>query len=63
MKKLFLYLLGVPKSLIVNFRLCSFKDAIKLPIVVSSKTRLSALSGSVSFSKIRPVSSELVLVA
>lgn len=54
MKKLFLYLLGVPKSLIVNFRLCSFKDAIKLPIVVSSNTKLSALSGSVSFSKIRP---------
>ena len=54
MKKILFYLLGLPKSIIVNFRLCSVKDALKLPIVVSSKTKLSSLSGSVSFSKIRP---------
>lgn len=54
MKKLFrnlLYLFGLPKSVYVCFRLCSFKDAIKLPILVSHKTKLDNLSGRASFTK------------
>lgn len=46
-----LYLFGLPKSLYVCLRLCSFPDALKLPILVSHKTKLGSLSGRVSFSK------------
>ena len=53
MKKIFFYLLGLPKSIIVNFRLCKIQDAIKLPILVSHKTKLSALSGCVTFDKVK----------
>lgn len=47
------YLLGLPKTLYVNFRLCSFSDACKLPILVSRKTKIQSLVGTASFSKIR----------
>ena len=47
------YLAGIPKSIYVNFRLLPFKEAIKLPIIVSRKTILSSLSGSASFNKIK----------
>ena len=41
------YIRGIPKSIYVNFRLLDFNDAIKLPIIVSSKTKLSSLQGEV----------------
>ncbi len=47
MKLVFLYLLGFPKTLWVNFRLLPFFKAIRLPIIVSHKTRLQSLSGKV----------------
>ena len=50
----FLYLFGLPKSIYVCLRLCRLKDAIRLPIIVSHKTKLDDLSGSVSFGKIKP---------
>lgn len=53
-KLFFSYLAAVPKSIYVNFRLLPFLTAIKFPIIVSRKTKLSSLSGSVSLSKIRP---------
>lgn len=54
MEKIFDYLLGLPKTLYINFRLCRFRDAIKLPIVVSRKVQFISLSGRASFDKIRP---------
>ncbi len=47
------YLAGIHKSIYVNFRLLSFKDAIKLPIIVSRKTKISCLSGKVILHKNR----------
>lgn len=54
MNKILDYLLGLPKTLYINFRLCRLQDAIKLPIVVSRKVVFSSLSGSATFDKIRP---------
>lgn len=48
------YILGLPKTIYVNFRLCSFSDACKLPIFVSRKTKIQSLSGTVEFYNIRP---------
>lgn len=56
MKKIILnfrYLLGLPKSIYVCFRLCSFRDALFLPIVVSHKTKLTDLSGQVTLGKVK----------
>ena len=53
MNKLIKYVVGLPKSIYVNFRLCKFSDAIKLPIIVSSRTKLYSLTGGVSFDKIK----------
>lgn len=53
MNKIIAYTLGLPKSIYVNFRLCSFKDAIKLPILVSNKTNLLSLKGSASFDNVK----------
>ncbi len=52
-KMAFRYLGGIPKSIYVNFRLLPFKEAIRLPIIVSRKTILSSLSGSVSLAKVK----------
>ena len=51
--KLIRYVAGTPKSIYVNFRLLPFYQAIKLPIIVSAKTKLRSLSGRVHLSKIR----------
>jgi len=47
------YIGGIPRSFYVNFRLLPFKQAIRLPIIVSRKTILSSLSGSVKLKKVR----------
>jgi len=47
------YIFGIPKSIYVNFRLLPFRDAIGLPIIVSSKTKLHSLRGEVKLSKKR----------
>ena len=47
------YLAGLHKSIYVNFRLLPFKDAIRLPIIVSRKTKLSCLSGKAKLGKNR----------
>lgn len=47
--------LGLPKSLYICLRSLKFKDAIKLPILVSANTKLCSLSGSIRFTeKLRP---------
>jgi acetyltransferase-like isoleucine patch superfamily enzyme len=45
------YMAGMHKSIYVNFSVLPFKDAIKLPIIVSRKTKLSSLSGRVILDK------------
>ncbi len=47
MRLIFLYILGFPKTIWVNFRLFPFVKAIKFPIIVSHKTRFQSLSGKV----------------
>lgn len=47
------YLSGIPKSIYVNFRLLPFSQAIRLPIIVSRKTKLQSLSGQVFLEKVQ----------
>ncbi len=47
------YVLGVPKSLFINFRTLPFSQAIKLPILVSHRTRLENLSGKIIMDKVK----------
>jgi len=47
------YIAGLHKSIYVNFRLLPFSQAIKLPIIVSRKTKLSSLRGKVKLEKIK----------
>lgn len=52
MRKNFLYLrsflwIGLFKSIYINFRLLPFRQAIKLPIIVSRSTFLDSLSGEI----------------
>lgn len=51
--KLIRYISGIPKSVYVNFRLLPFNQAIKLPIMVSRKTKLRSLSGKVHLKKVK----------
>ncbi len=48
------YILGIPKSIYVNFKLLPFSQAIRLPIIVSHKTKCTSLKGKVVLRKIKP---------
>lgn len=48
LRRFFLYFLALPKTLYVNARLCP-KNLLKIPIVVSHRTKLGRLSGNVEF--------------
>lgn len=50
---LFKYLFGLPKSIYVNFRLLPFHQAVKLPIIVSSKTKIISLDGKVTLGRVK----------
>lgn len=50
---IFKYLFGFPKSVYVNFRLLPFNQALKLPIIVSNKTKLISLNGEVNLTKVK----------
>ena len=52
--KLIRYMSGIPKSIYVNLRLLSVKEAIFLPIIVSRKTKLRSLSGKAHLKKVKP---------
>jgi acetyltransferase-like isoleucine patch superfamily enzyme len=47
------YLAGIPKSIYVNFRVLPFPQAIRLPIIVSRKTKLQSLSGKVELGYVK----------
>lgn len=47
------FLLGLPKSIIINFRYLAFNDAIKLPILLSHKTKLKNLRGKIKVEKVK----------
>jgi len=51
--KLIRYISGIPKSIYVNFRLLPFSQAIKLPIIISRKTKLRSLSGRAHLTKVK----------
>lgn len=53
LKKLYLYLLGMPKTIIFNLRYLPLRDAIWLPIFVSHRVWLKKLSGTVRVNEIR----------
>ena len=50
---IFKYLLGLPKSIYVNFRLLPFHQAIKLPIIISNKTKIISLDGRVDLGRVK----------
>lgn len=50
---LFKYIFALPKSIYVNFRLLPLHQAIKLPIIVSNRTKLISLKGKVNLSKVK----------
>lgn len=45
--KIFLYILGIPRTLYFNFKYLKFRDAIKLPVLVSHRVCLLRCSGSI----------------
>lgn len=47
------YLLGIPKSIYVCLRLCPLRDALRLPIIVSHKTKLANLSGKITLGRVK----------
>lgn len=47
-KKVFEYLLSVPKSIYVSFRLLPFRQAVRIPIFVRYNTKLLCLKGNVN---------------
>ncbi|WP_415892753.1 acyltransferase [Neptuniibacter sp. PT8_73] len=51
--KLIRYIAAIPKSLYVNLRLLPFDQAIKLPIIVSNRTKLISLNGKVKLEKVK----------
>jgi acetyltransferase-like isoleucine patch superfamily enzyme len=50
---LFKYLFGIPKSIYVNLRVLPFNQAIKLPIIVSNKTKIISLRGKINLGKVK----------
>lgn len=56
MKKIIInirYLLGIPKSIYVCLKLCTLRDALRLPIIVSHKTKLTNLNGKVTLGRVK----------
>jgi acetyltransferase-like isoleucine patch superfamily enzyme len=49
----FKYIFGLPKSIYVNLRLLPFNEAIKLPIIVSNRTKIISLNGKVNLTKVK----------
>ena len=45
--KIIEYVLSLPKSIYVSFRLVAFKDAVRVPVFVRYNCRLLSLKGSV----------------
>lgn len=52
-QELYLYILGLPKTILFNFKYLPLKHAIRLPVLVSHRVWLMELSGKVKISDIR----------
>jgi acetyltransferase-like isoleucine patch superfamily enzyme len=52
-------LIGFPKSIIVNFKCLKFKDAIKLPIIVSRHVYLRSVKGKIQINA--PIKTGMIL--
>lgn len=48
---IFKYFFGLPKSIYVNLRLLPLNQAMKLPIIVSNRTKIVSLKGKVNLGK------------
>lgn len=48
MNKKFQILIGLPKSIYINFKYFKFMDAIKLPILVLCRNKFLKLKGKIS---------------
>lgn len=53
MSHIFKYFFGLPKSIYVNLRLLPLNQAIKLPIIVSNKTKLVSLKGKINLGRVK----------
>lgn len=51
--KLLRYVLALPKSIYVNLRLLPLGQAVKLPIIVSNKTKIISLRGNVNLNRVK----------
>lgn len=54
-KKILEYILAVPKSVIFNFKYLRFREAIKLPVIVSHRVHLKGLKGKITVMNPRPL--------
>lgn len=53
-------ILGLPKSIYFNFRQLPFKEAIKLPVMVSWRTKFKSLKGKVQIDS--PIKTAMVRI-
>ncbi|HET9403951.1 MAG TPA: acyltransferase [Burkholderiales bacterium] len=53
LRKLWLFVLGLPKTLLFNFSCLPFRQALQLPVLVSHRVWLKDLSGKVSLADCR----------
>lgn len=52
-EKLYLYILGLPKTILFNLRYLPLIDAIKLPVFISHRVWLMKLSGKIKVDEVR----------
>lgn len=59
-KKVFEYLLSVPKSIYVPFRLLPFRQAVRIPIFVRYNTKLLCLNDNIylQYGRVKQAQSE-----
>lgn len=53
MKGFLQYLPHIPKSIVFNFRAFEFKDAIKLPVLISRHTEVQSMRGKIYLNKVK----------
>jgi acetyltransferase-like isoleucine patch superfamily enzyme len=53
LEKFYLFVLGIPKTILFNFWYFPFKDAIRLPVYVSHRVWLMRMAGSVDLAVVR----------
>ena len=53
LSKIYLFILGLPKTIYFNFRYFRYTDAIKLPVIISHRVYLKEMRGKVKLAKYR----------